>query len=208
MYEDVIYGAPGTGEVRIDPAELKRRLGAGVDESLPVMEKCRSALEAVLSYRYGYVCLPLSFPEEGLCRFGDEALQIRSRDLYKNLRSCSRAYLLCTTVGIGVDRLLKRLRITSPAEYFITDAMASAAVESLCDVLSGRLEQTAETTWGCDCRPRYSPGYGDCGIENQKLVLDRLNAGKLLGISLNEQYFMTPVKTITAIMGIKNEEYR
>jgi len=51
-------------------------------------------------------------------------------------------------------------------------------------------------------KPRFSPGYGDMGIENQTKVLKVLSADKTLGITLNSSYFMTPIKSITAIMGV------
>jgi len=76
-------------------------------------------------------------------------------------------------------------------------------VESLCDKVDDMIRSSRT---GCGFKPRFSPGYGDCGIENQKAVLDRINAGATLGITLNDAYFMTPSKSITAIMGIKDEE--
>ena len=51
-------------------------------------------------------------------------------------------------------------------------------------------------------KPRFSPGYGDLPIEIQPKILTVLSADKTLGITLNESYLMTPVKSITAIMGV------
>jgi len=53
------------------------------------------------------------------------------------------------------------------------------------------------------CRPRFSPGFGDFGLEHQKAILDLVNAERLLGITVNKSYMMSPMKSVTAIMGIK-----
>ena len=82
----------------------------------------------------------------------------------------------------------------------MTDALSSAAVESFCDYACDKISE------GIHCANRFSPGYGDVSIEVQKPLLARLNAERLLGITLNNAYLMTPVKSITAIMGIRSEQ--
>ena len=132
---------------------------------------------------------------QDVCRF--DFMTAKSRYLYKNLSGCREAYVMALTTGIGVDRLLARLNITSQAEHFITDGLSSAAAESFCDYVCAIL--TRDTP----CVPRFSPGFGDLSISFQRPLLQRLNAVNTLGITLNQAYLMTPVKSITAIMGIK-----
>ena len=127
-------------------------------------------------------------------------MTIDSSALYKNLAGCSEAFVFAVTTGIGVDRLLARLSVISPAEHFVTDALASAAADSFCGYAAGQLKQ------GLVCPPRFSPGYADLSLRFQVPLLDRLDAHGLLGITLDSAYLMTPVKSITAIMGIKNEK--
>ena len=105
---------------------------------------------------------------------------------------------MALTAGLSVDRLLARLNITSQAEHFMTDALSSAAIESFCDHACAIMQASLR------CAPRYSPGYGDLSITFQKPLLERLNAFETLGITLNSAYLMTPVKSITAIMGIRS----
>ena len=101
------------------------------------------------------------------------------------------------TTGLGVDRLLAGLNVTSQAEHFMTDALASAAVESFCYYVCDRLCMES------DCPPRFSPGFGDLPLTFQEPLLRRLDAFQNLGITLNKAFLMTPVKSITAIMGIR-----
>lgn len=206
---DVLYGIIPSGELNINERELQRRLGmrAGVDidpdtSGFPVvLEKCRKQLLEAAECRFAWRRVPLAFPEEGTCLLGD--IRIASRDLCRNLQDCTEAVLMGVTLGLGADRLLFRLEKTAPAEHFITDAVASAAVESLCDRVDRQIREEIGKEGTAEFRPRYSPGYGDCSIEVQRPLLQQLGAGSTLGITLNEVCFMTPVKSITAIMGMK-----
>ena len=143
---------------------------------------------------YAYARMPVSV-EGDMCDFG--FMQVRSRALGRNLGGCAETYIFAVTLGAQVDRLLMRLAAVSQSDRFITDALASSAAESLCEYVSSQLEA------GLRCRPRFSPGYGDFSINFQPLVLDRLNAGAYLGITLTDALMMVPSKSITAVMGIE-----
>ena len=218
----MVYGIIPSEELKINERELQRRLGisspsAGSDPLasshvggagevggggvVPLLEKCRKQLLKAVECRFAWRRVRLTFPEEGVCLPGD--IRIGSRDLCRNLQGCTEAVLMGVTLGLGADRLLLRLEKTAPAEHFITDAIASAAVESLCDRVDREIREELEKEGTAGFRPRYSPGYGDCSIEVQRPLLEQLGAGSTLGITLNEACFMTPVKSITAIMGIK-----
>ncbi|MBR6701262.1 MAG: hypothetical protein IKL72_05990 [Firmicutes bacterium] len=199
IYSDVVFGSVEPDKVSIDIDELERRLGGGCDIDSEQISRLRNLFDEKVSYRFAYARMEISFPEKGICDFGCGCIE--SGDLYKNLRDCKAVYMMGVTLGIGIDRLLSMLRIRSAAEHYIIDGMASAAVESFCNMLDKELRAKE----GFKCRPRYSPGYGDCTIYNQKLLTDRIDAARTLGMTLNESYFMTPSKSITAIMGIKNE---
>ena len=132
---------------------------------------------------------------QDVCRF--DFMTAKSRYLYKNLLGCREAFVFAVTAGITVDRELAKLRITSNAEYFITDGIASAAIDSFCDHVDKTIKGEL------DCARRFSPGYGDLSLELQSPLLERLNAHQLLGITLDSGFMMTPVKSITAVMGIR-----
>ena len=199
IYSDVIFGSVEPAEVSINIEEFERRLGGKCDMDSDQIFRLKRVFDERVSYRYAYARMDISFPEENVCDMG--CGKIESRDLMKNLKGCCAVYMMGVTLGTGIDRLLSALRIRSTAEHYIIDAMASAAVESFCDMIDAQLRAKEKTA----CRPRYSPGYGDCEIRYQKLLTDRIDASRTLGITLNESCFMTPSKSITAIMGIKNE---
>lgn len=182
-------------EITINQRELSQRLHTKEGFETPLLQSCMERLMGVIRYRCAYIRVPVNLEQENICDFG--FMTIPSRNLYRNLRGCHEAFVMAVTTGIGVDRLLAKLNAVSQAEHFLTDALSSAAVESFCDYVCSDLKKEAE------CAVRFSPGYGDLSIEFQKPLLQRLSAYEQLGITLNSAYLMTPVKSITAIMGIR-----
>ena len=182
-------------EVEINQNELAARLKVNRGYQSDALDRCRQRLLEVITYQCAYIRTAVDLSVENRCDFG--FMTIDSKNLYRNRNGCREAFVMAVTTGIGVDRLLARLNVSSQAEHFMTDALSSAAGESFCDYVSDKMKTGIRTA------PRFSPGYGDVSIEVQKPLLDRLNAAQLLGITLNNAYLMTPVKSITAIMGVR-----
>lgn len=192
-YPDVCSGCIPAESLVLNPSETAARLSAGRDFRHERVDECLKKLMGVMECRYAYARTGLSVGD-GACDFG--FMRVYSRDLSRNLKGCTEAFVFAVTLGQGVDRLLLRLAATSAADRFIADGLASSAAEALCCSVSDMLGSQAV------CRPRFSPGYGDFPLEFQPEVLSRLNAGTALGITLTEALLMVPSKSITAVMGI------
>ena len=176
-----------------DPIELRARLMS----RLPVegTEKYQAALRDAIRCRYSFQKVPIRREGETLnLGFGD----FKSKSLSKWISGCEEAFVFAVTLGIEVDRLLMRLSATDAAGHFITDAFASALADAACD------RAVEELAAGYCCTGRYSPGYGDLSLDLQEPLL-RFLQGRELGITLTKNRLMVPTKSITAIMGIKNE---
>ena len=193
-YSVINSGTTPTECVEINKQELAERLKTEVGYSNEEIENCKNELLKVISYKYAYIKVPVDLSKEDYVNLG--FVSFKSKNLYKNLTGCKEAFVFAVTVGIGVDRLLSRLNMMSQSKHFITDAYSSAAVESYCDYVNSFLAEGIKT------KPRFSPGYGDLPLEIQPDILKALSADKTLGITLNESLLMTPVKSITAIMGV------
>lgn len=183
-----------TEQITINRNEAAVRLKIPRGYTSESLVRCEKRLRETLSCKYAFIKTPVAFKAENVCDLGFGALE--SYDLAKALDGCREAYLLGVTIGIGADRLIARLGLTDPAESFITDAFASAAAESLCDYADRVLRGTGKKPF------RFSPGYGDLPLSCQPAVLAALNADYTLGITLNDSLLMTPMKSVTAIMGI------
>lgn len=124
---------------------------------------------------------------------------VKSTNLSKNLCDCDGAYIFCATLGVEVDRLIQKYAKIEPSKSVVLNSVASALIEEFCDYINNLLKEKAELC------PRFSAGYGDFSITHQKRILEVLEANKKLGVSLTESYMMTPTKTVTAVIGIKNK---
>ncbi len=177
-----------------NPIELQARL----QSRIPVegTEKYLRDLKKVITCRYSYQRVPVQRTKDTL-DFGFASIQ--SRSLSQNLEGCREAFLFVVTLGIGVDRLLMRLSASDLAGHFITDALASSLADAACD------EAEQEIKGKLTCTKRYSPGYGDLSLDLQEPLLQFLQ-GQKLGITLTKNLLMVPTKSITAIMGIKDED--
>lgn len=181
-------------ELEPNIGEVALRLHMPQERVMPYCEKLLDRLKANVKCRGVWARVPIKQLDNRLdLGFGE----FTSHDLVKNLSGCDEAFLFCVTLGLDVDRYLMKLSRLSPADHFVADGLASSLCEALADEAERIIKQNN------DCKPRYSPGYGDMDISTQKGLLDCLNAGRLLGISLAKSYLMTPIKTITAIVGIK-----
>lgn len=129
-------------------------------------------------------------------------MKTESRSLQKNLFGCEYAYVLAATTGFAAHRLIQKKSLLSPLFGIVTDCIGSTAIEAFCDKINLSLENSDFL------RPRFSPGYGDLSIEFQKNIVNFLETKKNIGLSLNDSMIMTPIKSVTAIIGIGNEKNR
>jgi len=182
-------------DICVDKSELARRLVVDKSFDLSAFDSITSQAFSKISAKCVYIRVPVDLCGDGVCGLG--FAKVKSYDLYKNLSGCREAFVFAVTLGIDTDRYLLRLSRTSQSSHFICDGYFSAAAESVCDKAEEKIKGTLS------CKPRFSPGYGDLSLGFQKDVLTALNASKLCGISLTDSLLMTPQKSITAVMGIK-----
>ncbi len=179
----------------VDKGELTRRLLVDRGFDLSAFDGITSLALEKVNAKCVYIRVPVILGDDGECDLG--FTRVKSFDLHKNLSGCNQAFVFAVTLGFETDRYLLRLSGTSQSARFICDGYFSAVAESVCDRAEKKIKGSL-----C-CKPRFSPGYGDLSLEVQKDVLSALNASKLCGISLTDSLLMTPQKSITAIMGIK-----
>ena len=127
-------------------------------------------------------------------------MRIQSKSLAKNLCGCEKAYVFAATAGIEVHRLINKNALLSPLKGTVTDCVGSAAIEAFCDKINNTLGDTEYL------RPRFSPGYGDMPLEAQREIIEFLQTKKKIALSLTESLMMSPVKSVTAIIGIGKEK--
>ena len=162
-----------------------------------LLDRCIAETEATLSYKICYARLPSSVEGDAVdLGFA----KVTSRSLALCLKECDGIILFCATVGVELDRLIKKYSLLSPATAVILQALGSERVEALCDEFCADMAEETKR----ELRPRFSPGYGDLTLELQRDIFATLCPSKI-GVALSDNLFMTPSKTVTAIIGIKKE---
>lgn len=166
----------------------------------PLLTECIGEVRDTLLYKVCFLELPIVRKDTSICL---GTLDTGSAALSKNLEGCGKAVLFAATVGIGIDRMIARYSRISPARALLFQAIGAERIESLCELFDGEVKEKARSE-GFSTAPRFSPGYGDFSIESQRAVFGMLNCTRSIGVSLNESMLMSPSKSVTAIIGIRD----
>jgi hypothetical protein len=128
-------------------------------------------------------------------------ISLKSAKLSKTLGKCDRVTFFLTTIGGEIDNLINTLlRRKKISDAYIYDAIASAAVEETVDEFQKRVDATVQEK-NLSTTLRFSPGYCDWMIEDQKKIFSVLK-NDLIGVDLNENCLMTPRKSVSGVFGI------
>lgn len=185
--------------------EAIRYLGYGkhaIDErTRRLIQDSFEELEQVTDAKFVYRIFEVSVPDTDVLKIGK--LEIKSKNLSKNLKGCHMAVLFGATLGTGVDMLMKKYTIVDMTKAVVLQACAAAVLEEYCDKMQKQI--ALEALEGLYLRPRFSPGYGDFSILHQKELLEMLEAPKKIGLTMTDGYMLTPTKSVTAVIGISRE---
>lgn len=187
--------------------EVMRYSGAKIwDENLKTLiESCAKECEKEKAVNYT-VC----FAVTPILTCGNETdfsvFRLKSKNLVTALHGSKTALVFACTIGMGIDRLIKKYSEINPSRALIFQALGAERVETFTDLFISDYEKT----YGVKTSPRFSAGYGDLSLSAQKDIFDLLNPQKHLGLTLNDSLLMSPSKSVTAIVGIngfcKNNE--
>ena len=186
-----------------DRREVFRYMGMRYDENDTHMQAltddCEKKLLKAVSPKYLYRVLPVAEAENGV---SCGSIFLPGKDIAAHLHGCKQAIMFCATLSAGADLAIRQASAQDVLAGLMTDAIANALVEQLCDTAEREmLAQFPELfpTW------RFSPGYGDLPLSVQESFLQLLNAAKRLGVTLSESSLLIPTKTVTAIIGLSDK---
>ncbi len=127
----------------------------------------------------------------------------RSADLALFLEKSDEILLIAATAGKSItDRISKEIRNGDGALAASLDAAASQIADDALDWIMEYVNIRLKKEDGILTRRRYSPGYGDLDLSNQKLVYEIMGLEKL-GIEITDAYILIPEKSVIAITGIE-----
>lgn len=203
-------------DVPIDKKEVYRYLGFSINtqkkEFLPeidfLIEKSIKEMHSIIHAQGLYRCFPLKKDDsKQIPEISFEKYKIQSTYLYKNLKNCSHVVLFAATIGPQVDALIRRYIKLDAAKAAILQATGAMFTESYVDILNQKISLWAKSE-GFLTNRRFSPGYGDVDLINQKIFFSVLPCTQKIGLTLTDSLVMAPEKSVTGFIGLyKNISY-
>ena len=189
----------------INKKEAALYLGYGKNEPDPVilnlMDECEGPLQEACHPSFCYGIFDVQMCSEERVVLSECDLELTGKDIGKLLSGCEKAVLFAATLGSGVDTLMRKLQVGNMPKAILTDAMAGAAIEQICNDFQ---EELAVQFPNMKQTMRYSPGYGDLPLAIQGKLLETLSAGKRIGLNVTEGNMLTPLKSVTAVIGLRD----
>ncbi len=128
---------------------------------------------------------------------------LESRSLVELLKGSVAVAFMASTVGPAiVNAASDAIARGDGTSAVILDAVggqsADAAMNWVHEFVRGQVSRSAERL----TMHRFSPGFGDFSLENQKLFYSLLELDRL-GLSLTSRFMLVPEKSVTAVAGIE-----
>ena len=131
------------------------------------------------------------------------SLELSGNDIKKHLKGATSAVLFGATLGLELDRIIRKYEQINMTKVVIIDAIANVLIEDVADRAENEYrENLKKENLYLTCR--YSPGYGDLPLSTQNELINLLDAPRKIGLTVTKSGIMIPRKSITAILGISN----
>lgn len=172
-----------------------------------LIEEAITEIKDLISFRYLYQKFPVEITDSAV-KVDGTTLILKGKSIRKHLNNSEEIYIMAATLGAQVDRKISYYEKTSVTKAMIFDACATAAIEEACDRIEAEIKKEVSKSGNKEITFRYSPGYGDLGIDIQGEILRILNAPRKIGLTASKYNLLFPTKSVTAIIGIipKNQK--
>lgn len=191
---------------KIERSEALRYLGYRGNQpdenTYNLIDECEALLLKAAVPKYLYRYFDLNTVDEEI-NIADSTVRLTGKSISSHLKDCFGVVLMCATLSAGVDRLLRQLQATDMAKAVIADALASAAIEQVCNLADEEIQALYPDNF---LTFRFSPGYGDLPLELQGDLLRLLDAQRKIGLTVSQSSMLIPTKSVSAIIGISNTE--
>lgn len=192
MEKETVFRKIPIEKIKIDEGELRRRLGGDDEEAKRRLGEIKDELLSRTDARFSATILPTK-AEGDTVAVGD--VKINSEALAKHLKGARRSAVIAITLGVELDRYIRRLTAASVSLGFIADAYASALADGACSAaVSELLGDTPHTA-------PFAIGYADTDLSLLPRLAETTDAGRLIGISFSSSNLIIPTKSIIVIVG-------
>lgn len=167
------------------------------------IDRCISDTLSAAQARYTYQVFDLVRDTDRLQLKGTH-IALPGKDVQALLADCQRCVLMAATLGAGLEPLIRRAEVRDMSRAIVLDCCGSAAIEAVCDQAEWEIHMAlgAAAQYMTD---RFSPGYGDMPIDFQRQMVDLLDTGRQIGLTLTESCILIPRKSVTALIGLADQ---
>lgn len=188
----------------IDMAEAERYLGyrgAEADGAVKsLMAICEKEILGQIRPIYTCKCYEIESHSDPVTLKGSR-LTLPGNDISKHLSGCRGVILMCATLGASADAIIRKAEAENPAKALVADSLLNSAIEQVCNAAEAEIKPLIPAEYFTS---RFSPGYGDLPLEIQSIFLSAVDALRRVGVSVNSSNLLTPLKTVTAIIGFSD----
>jgi hypothetical protein len=199
-------------DLAVEKSVIAARLGYQPDGApAPFAKMIDEALAGApgrLQVRAGYRLLPVRRdPGRRNGILAGEVFLHTQKIVAAELRKAEQAAVFVCTIGAGLETWAAELtRSGEPALGFIVDSAASEFAEQTAAALHDHIAAVLAAR-GLAVTNRYSPGYCNWDVAEQRLLFSLLPAG-FCGIRLTDSALMLPIKSVSGIIGAGREAER
>ena len=199
-------------EIKLDKEEISAFMGLGPNPDEPfnsMIDEAIVLLSKNKNIEGGYVIKPVT---DFSIKEGSIAVEGKPFNTGKKITSFLKgseyAALFTCTAGYEVEKWSKKFQ--SEGDFvmsYVIDATGSLLVEGAMDIVYNKLKGFAENN-SLYVTNRYSPGYCEWKVIDQQKLFSFLPYN-FCNVSLSESSLMSPVKSVSGIVGIgKKVKYR
>lgn len=194
-----IYNAP---ILKIDTIETRRYAGLNRAEKFNEENIIEACEEALLYLDVRGIWKVYDYDDENKIVMSEPHFKIVGDSIQKHLAGCDKVICMAVTVGEKIENeITTRFKQNHYFDAMLMDAAATVAVEQAADEMEKAIGLEIAKD-GYKSRWRFSPGYGDWNLSQQKNFFNIVGA-KEIGMRLSISMMLIPRKSITAIIGLE-----
>lgn len=132
----------------------------------------------------------------------EDGIVFHSSGISQMVRDCDELLIMGATAGSDIiDAIGRDAQEDRLTRGVVLDAVASEMADAALDWIVAYFNRNLLREKRRVSTRRFSAGYGDFGIENQKVLFDILEMSRI-GVWISERFMLIPEKSVTAVAGI------
>ena len=163
-----------------------------------IIDECEDKIISILTGAYSWDIFDIAESKDGVEVLNTE-LVLTGQSIKTHLTGCKKVVLLCATLGVEADKLIRQMEFKDMAKALVLDTAASVAIEQICDEAEHEIKSNFNNWY---MTYRFGVGYGDLSLNYEHIILDILSAGKHIGLYSSENDTLIPRKSVVCIIGL------